>query len=66
MSSDAEEPFVSEDDCVECGHLPAADRPARRLLIDTISLSDDVCLECEMAFWHNIGFGALFRQPTKH
>jgi hypothetical protein len=54
---------VDEDDCVECGHLPAADRPAMRLSINTISLSDDVCAECEMAFWRNLGFLA---EPTKH
>jgi hypothetical protein len=54
---------VSEDDCVECGHLPAADRPAMRLLINTISLSDDVCDACNMAWWRNLGF---FVEPTKH
>jgi hypothetical protein len=63
MSSDADVPSVSEDDCIECGHLPAADRPAMRLLINTISLSDDVCVECEMAFWRNLGF---LVEPTKH
>jgi hypothetical protein len=63
MSSDADEPSVSEDDCVECGHLPAADRAAMRFLINTISLSDDVCQECEMAFWRNLGF---LHEPTKH
>jgi hypothetical protein len=57
---------VSEDGCVECGHLPAAERPARRLLIDTISLSDDVCDECNVAFFRNL-FPDLFpAEPTKH
>jgi hypothetical protein len=66
MSSDADEPSVAEDDCVVCGHWPAADRSAMREMIDRISLKDDVCDECNMAFFRNIGFFELFRQPTKH
>jgi hypothetical protein len=66
MSSDADEPIVAEDDCACCGHWPAVDREGMRLLICSISLQDDVCPECEMAFWRNVGFFDLFRQPTKH
>jgi hypothetical protein len=53
-------------ECVVCGHWPEADRWACREMLDSIPLSDDVCEECEMAFWKNIGFFDLFRQPTKH
>jgi hypothetical protein len=66
MSSDADEPSISEDDCAVCGHWPAADREAMRLMIDRISLQDDVCDECSVAFFRNIGLFDLFRQPTKH
>jgi hypothetical protein len=64
--SDTDEPSVAEDDCVVCGRWPAADREGMREMIDCISLRDDVCEECEMAFWRNIGFFDLFRQPTRH
>jgi hypothetical protein len=62
MSSDP----ISEDDCVVCGHWPAADRWACREMLRSIPLSDDVCEECEMTFWRNIGLFDLFRYPTKH
>jgi hypothetical protein len=57
---------VSEDDCVVCRHWPARDRWALREMIDTIPLSDDVCDECNVAFFRNL-FPDLFpAEPTKH
>jgi hypothetical protein len=37
-------------------------------MLDSIPLSDDVCDECQMAFWRNLGFLDLFTagQPTRH
>ena len=32
---------VSEDDCVVCGHWPAADRRSMRLLIDTLPMREE-------------------------
>jgi hypothetical protein len=53
-------------DCPVCSHWPEDDRWALREMLDTIPLSDDVCDECNSAFFRNIGFFDLFRQPTKH
>ena len=39
---------VSEDDCVVCGHWPAADRRSMRLLIDTLPMREEVCDRCLM------------------
>jgi hypothetical protein len=61
---DADEPAVSEDDCVVCGSWPERDRWALREMIDTIPLSDDVCDECNMAFWRNC-IVPLLPKPTK-
>jgi hypothetical protein len=67
MSNDVDEPSVSEDDCAVCGHWPAADREAMRLLIDGMPLQDDVCDACQWEFWRKIpGFLDLFGPPTKH
>ena len=64
------EPSVSEDDCVVCGHWPEADRSSMRVLIDRLPLQEEVCDECQVAFWRNIGFldELLFMagQRTKH
>ena len=67
MSSDADEPSVSEDACSVCGQWPAADREAMRTLIDSMPLQDDVCDACQLEFWRGIpGFLDLFGQPTTH
>jgi hypothetical protein len=42
--SDADEPSVSEDDCAVCGHWPAADREAMRLLIDSMCHCRTMCV----------------------
>jgi hypothetical protein len=56
---------VSEDDCVVCSHWPAKDRWALRETLNTIPLTDDVCDECNMAFFRNIGFFDLFRHRRR-
>jgi hypothetical protein len=34
-----------------------------RILIDSIPLKEDVCVECQLAFWRSV---RLFNEPTKH
>jgi hypothetical protein len=54
------------DDCAVCGHWPEADRWALREMLDSIPLSDDVCDDCNVAFFRNL-FPDLFpAEPTKH
>ena len=68
MNSD--EPSVSEDECVVCGHWPQADRSSMRILIDRVPLHEEVFDECQVALWRNIGFldELLFMagQRTRH
>jgi hypothetical protein len=66
MSSDVDEPSISEDDCAVCGDWPAADREGMRMLLDRIPLHDGVCDLCQMEFWRGLGLFDLFAPPTKH
>lgn len=47
--------FVSEDDCILCGHWPAADRWALREMTDRLPLKEleQICAKCIEAFWTN-------------
>ena len=54
---------VSEDDCSVCGQWPEADRAPMRTLIVRISLVEEVCGECQMASWRNLG---ILGQRTRH
>ena len=51
--------------CVVCSHWPEADRLALREMLNTMPLHDEVCVECQEAFWRNLGFDKLGQQ-TRH
>ena len=58
---------VEMKDCVVCWHWPEADRSVYREMINTMPLQDDVCIECQMAFWRHMGVLDLFTgRPPKH
>jgi hypothetical protein len=60
--------MTNEDECSVCGHWPAHTRWICREILDRIPLSEDICVECELSFWRNIGLDKLFaggQQPTK-
>jgi hypothetical protein len=54
---------ISEEDCAVCRDWPAKDRWALRQMINRMPLQEEVCVECQMAFWRSVG---LFNEPTKH